>query len=112
MFSLLPPLLYAGVDNQIAQRPLHFGPRRCHEYAVAMSEVHCFEVIQEGVKNELNLSFETGSRSAKDWTPRRKIALSSALLYRAHVRSPHCAVRTFTADCRRSFVCSLIWTAR
>src|SRR6266852_2466832 len=57
MFSLLPPLLYAGVDNQIAQRPLHFGPRRCHEYAVAMSEVHCFEVIQEGVEERAEPEF-------------------------------------------------------
>src|SRR5213082_1894621 len=67
--------------------------------------------LKKRLKKELNLSFETASRSAKDCTPRRKIALSSALSCRAHVRSPHCAVRTFTADCRRSFVCSLIWTA-
>ena len=45
--------------------------------ALAMREIHCFEDVDKKVlKNALNLSFETGSRSAKDCTPRRKIALS------------------------------------
>src|SRR6266550_4573253 len=48
--------------------------------------------LKKRLKKELNLSFETASRSAKDCTPRRKIALSSALSCRAHVRSPHCAI--------------------
>src|SRR6476619_2578902 len=59
--------------------------------------------FKKRLKNALNLSFETGSRSEKDCTPRRKMALNSALSCRAHVRSPHCAVRTFTADFLRLF---------
>src|SRR6266404_5412206 len=57
MSPLLPPLLYAGIGNQIAQRPLHLTPCRCREYAVQMGEIHCFEVVEETVEERAEPEF-------------------------------------------------------
>src|SRR6266581_5365098 len=66
MSSLSPPLLYAGIGNKIAQRPLDLAPCRCREYAVAMGEIHCFEVVEESVAEraepELRDRIEIGER--------------------------------------------------
>src|SRR5437763_7321244 len=57
MSSLSPPLLYAGIGNKIAQRPLDLAPCRCREYAVAMGEIHCFEVVEETVEERTEPEF-------------------------------------------------------
>src|SRR6266700_1589935 len=57
MSSLSPPLLYAGIGNKIAQRPLDLAPCRCREYAVAMGEIHCFKVVEETVEERAEPEF-------------------------------------------------------
>src|SRR5205823_9374801 len=57
MSSLSPPLLYAGIGNDIAQRPLDLAPCRCREYAVAMGDIHCFEVVEESVAERAEPEF-------------------------------------------------------
>src|SRR6266480_5938515 len=57
MSSLSPPLLYAGIGNEIAQRPLDLAPCRCREYAVAMGEIHCFEVVDETIEERAEPEF-------------------------------------------------------
>src|ERR1700730_4641145 len=57
MSALLPPLLYAGIGNEIAQRPLDLAPCRCREYAVQMGEIHCFEVVEETVEERAEPEF-------------------------------------------------------
>src|SRR2546428_10367017 len=60
----LPPLLHAWIGNQIAHSPLNLAPCRGREQAVAMGEIHCFEVVHEQVeesaKPELRDRIEIG----------------------------------------------------
>jgi hypothetical protein len=79
MSSRGPPLLQARISDEIGDGPLDLAPRRRREHAVAMREIHCLKVLKEPLKKALNLTFETGSRSWKDWRPRRKIAQNSPL---------------------------------
>jgi len=57
MFPRFPPLLYAGVGNEIAQRPIDLAPCRCREYAVQIGEIHCFEVVEETVEERAEPEF-------------------------------------------------------
>src|SRR5213079_2004055 len=57
MFPRFPPLLDAGVGNEIAQRPIDLAPRRCREYAVQIGEIHRFEVVEETVEERTEPEF-------------------------------------------------------
>src|SRR5437764_12967212 len=60
MFPRFPPLLDAGVGNEIAQRPIDLAPCRCREYAVHIGEIHCFEVVDKTVEEGAQPEFRDG----------------------------------------------------
>src|SRR5881394_1553850 len=45
MSPRFPPLLYPRISNQIAHRSLDLAPSRRREQAVAVGEIHSFEVV-------------------------------------------------------------------
>src|SRR5262245_29576829 len=66
MSAHMPPLLDARTGDQIAHRSLNLAPRRSGEDAVAMREIHRFEVVHESIKkraeSELRDRIEIGER--------------------------------------------------
>jgi len=46
----LPPLLHAGIGDQIVHRSFDFAPRLPGEDSLAMRKIHRFEIVHETVK--------------------------------------------------------------
>src|SRR6266566_3242683 len=67
MSASFPPLLHAGISNQIAHRPLDRPPRRSRQDALAMREIHSLEdvdkAIEERAKSEFGDRVEIGERA-------------------------------------------------
>ena len=57
MLSRVPPLLYSVVGNEIAHRPLNLAPEDPHKYAIAVGEIHSFEVLEEPIKKRAESEF-------------------------------------------------------
>src|SRR5205823_14006997 len=102
MSSLSPPLLYAGIGNKIAQRPLDLAPCRCREYAVAMGEIHCFEVVEETVEERAEPEFrdriEIGERlcaTKKNCAELGAIVQSACQIAPLDGESVHCRLSAF-----------------
>src|SRR5436309_15085215 len=102
MSSLSPPLFYAGIGNKIAQRPLDLAPCRCREYAVAMGEIHCFEVVEETVEERTEPEFrdriEIGERlyaAKKNCAELGAIVQSTCQIAPLHGESVHRRLSSF-----------------
>src|SRR5947208_12620837 len=97
MFPRFPPLLDAGVGNEIAQRPNALAPCRCREYAVQIGEIHCFEVVEKTVEEvfffKQKTAYEIGERlhaSKKNCAELRAIVQSACQIAPLRSENIHC----------------------
>src|SRR5438552_4539894 len=102
MSPRFPPLLYAGIGNEIAQRPIDLTPCRCREYAVQIGEIHCFEVVEETVEERAKPEFrdriEIGERlyaSKKNCAELRAIVQSACQIAPLRSENIHCRLSSF-----------------